>query len=99
MLVAIAGFRFRLSSVPRAMSHTACRRALGSVLGLVTGGLALGTPAQAHVRVGVMTCDMDSGFGYVLGSSRDLHCTFVPAAGGRESVSAIKPMPEAEIAK
>jgi len=48
--------------------------ALGA-FGLVTGGLALGTPAQADVRVGVMTCDMDSGFGYVLGSSRDLHCT------------------------
>ena len=55
-----------------------------SALGLVTGGLALGTPAQADVRVGVMTCDMDSGFGYVLGSSRDLHCTFVPAAGAAE---------------
>jgi hypothetical protein len=57
--------------------------ALGA-FGLVTGGLALGTPAQADVRVGVMTCDMDSGFGYVLGSSRDLHCTFVPAAGAPE---------------
>jgi len=55
--------------------------ALGA-LGLVTGGLALGTPAQAHdVRVGVMTCDMASGFGYILGSSHDLHCTFSPAVG------------------
>jgi hypothetical protein len=58
---------------------------LGAVLGtlgLVTGGLALGAPAQARdVSVGVMTCNMDSGFGFVLGSSRDLHCTFVPAAG------------------
>ena len=55
-----------------------------SALGLATGGLAFGTPAQADVRVGVMTCAMDSGFGYVLGSSRDLHCTFVPAAGAPE---------------
>ena len=55
-----------------------------SALGLVIGGLALGTPAQADVRVGVMTCDMDSGFGYVLGSSRDVHCTFMPAAGAPE---------------
>jgi len=31
MLVAVAQFRFRLSRVPRAMSHTACRRAPGSV--------------------------------------------------------------------
>ena len=53
-------------------------------LGLATGGLALGTPAQAEVRVGVMTCDMDSGCGYVLGSSRGLHCTFMPAAGAPE---------------
>ena len=52
-----------------------------SALGLITGGLALGTPAQADVRVGVMTCEVNSGFGYVLGSSRDVHCTFVPAAG------------------
>jgi len=55
-----------------------------SALGLVTGGLAFGTPAQADVRVGVMTCDMDGGFGYILGSSRGLHCTFVPAAGAAE---------------
>jgi hypothetical protein len=55
-----------------------------STLGLITGGLVLGTPAQADVRVGVMTCDMGSGFGYVLGSSRDLHCTFVPAVGAAE---------------
>ena len=56
-----------------------------SALGVATGGLAFGTPAQAQdVRVGVMTCDMASGFGYVLGSSRDLHCTFLPAAGAPE---------------
>jgi hypothetical protein len=56
-----------------------------SALGVVAGGLALGTPAQAgDVRVGVMTCDTASGFGYVLGSSRDLQCTFVPAAGRPE---------------
>jgi len=31
-----------------------------SALGLITGGLALGTPAQADVRVGVMTCEVNS---------------------------------------
>jgi len=56
-----------------------------SALGVVAGGLALGTPAQAQdVRVGVMTCDMASGFGYVLGSSHDLQCTFLPASGPAE---------------
>ena len=58
--------------------------ALGA-LGLVTSGLALGTPAHAQtVRVGVMTCDMAGGFGYVLGSSRDLRCTFSPGTGPSE---------------
>jgi len=55
-----------------------------SALGLATAGVALGTPAQAEVRAGVMTCDVDSGFGYVLGSSRGLLCTFMPAAGAAE---------------
>ena len=58
--------------------------ALGA-LGLVAGGVALGTPAQAQdVRVGMMTCDVAGGFGYVLGSSRDLQCTFSPAQGPAE---------------
>jgi len=58
--------------------------ALGA-LGLVAGGVALGTPARAQdVRVGMMTCDMAGGFGYVLGSSRDLQCTFSPAQGPAE---------------
>jgi hypothetical protein len=54
-------------------------------LGLL-GALSLGTSAaQAQdVRAGVMTCDVDSGFGFVVGSSRDLHCTFIPAAGAPE---------------
>jgi Protein of unknown function (DUF992) len=58
--------------------------AVGS-LGLF-GALSLGTPAaQAQdVRAGLMTCDVDSGFGFVVGSSRDLHCTFLPAAGAPE---------------
>ena len=55
-----------------------------SALGLAAGVLAPGEPARADVAVGVMTCDVDSGFGYVLGSSRDLHCTFLPAAGAPE---------------
>ena len=58
--------------------------AVGS-LGLL-GALSLGmSAAQAHdMRAGLMTCDVDSGFGFVVGSSRDLHCTFLPAAGAPE---------------
>jgi Protein of unknown function (DUF992) len=55
-------------------------------LGLITvAGMTFGTPAQVKaVTVGVMTCDTASSFGYVLGSSRDLNCTFVPESGTPE---------------
>jgi hypothetical protein len=58
--------------------------AVGS-LGLL-GAVSLGmSAAQAQdMRAGVMTCDVASGFGFVVGSSRDLHCTFLPAAGPPE---------------
>ena len=53
-----------------------------TALGLVTASFAGGTQAQAlDVRVGVMSCNIASGFGYILGSSREVHCTFSPAAG------------------
>jgi hypothetical protein len=58
----------------------------GAVLGafgfITVAGMTFGTPALAKdVTVGVMTCDTASSFGYVLGSSRDLNCTFVPESG------------------
>src|SRR5215468_11914625 len=31
-----------------------------------------------------MSCEIASGFGYILGSSREVHCTFSPAAGPAE---------------
>lgn len=32
--------------------------------------------APAGIRVGTLTCNVASGWGFVFGSSRDLHCTF-----------------------
>jgi hypothetical protein len=43
------------------------------------GALAVSVPAQAAphgVTVGTLTCDVASGWGFVFGSSKDLHCTF-----------------------
>jgi len=34
------------------------------------------SPAQAGVKVGDLSCHEASGWGFVFGSSRDLHCTF-----------------------
>jgi hypothetical protein len=62
------------------------RRRLAVAVGLLT--LMLGaifmTPSAhaAGVRVGVLTCNVSSGFGFVFGSSRTLNCTF-SGSGGR----------------
>jgi hypothetical protein len=34
------------------------------------------------VQAGVLTCNVAGGFGFVLGSSRSVNCTFAPAGGG-----------------
>jgi hypothetical protein len=45
-------------------------------------------PAQAAgVKVGVLTCNVDSGWGYILGSSKDIRCNFVPNKGFGEHYS------------
>jgi Protein of unknown function (DUF992) len=54
-------------------------------LGLMAGALALPTCAQAQgVKVGVLTCNVSSGFGFVFGSSRSLNCTESPGPGHPE---------------
>lgn len=54
----------------------------------VAAGLALSaTAAQAAggVKIGTLTCHVHGGAGFVLGSSRDVACTFVSAKGKKES--------------
>lgn len=52
-----------------------------SVLGLIAGGTVLAPRAHAAgVRVGVLTCNVSSGVGFIFGSSRSLNCTFAPAS-------------------
>jgi hypothetical protein len=39
-------------------------------------------PAEAAgVKVGILTCNVDSGWGFILGSSKDLRCNYVPNKG------------------
>lgn len=51
--------------------------AIGAI-GLAAGLATQGTPAQAQsgVRVGTLNCNVASGWGFVLGSSRALRCVF-----------------------
>jgi hypothetical protein len=51
------------------------------------GVLALATQAHAApagIKVGVLTCHVESGWGYVIGSSKDMKCSFEPNEGERD---------------
>ena len=57
---------------------------------VAVGALALGTPApaqQAGVAVGTLTCNVSSGWGLILGSSRELNCAYSPRPGVTEYYS------------
>src|SRR5262245_24921677 len=56
-------------------------------IGLAGLAASLSTAAQAQggVRVGTLTCHVASGWGFVFGSSKSLHCTFAPAPGRAEA--------------
>lgn len=42
----------------------------------IAAGFAAPADAQSGVRVGTLTCNVASGWGFVFGSSRTLNCTF-----------------------
>ena len=49
----------------------------------VVAVLALASPAAASgVKIGVLSCHVSSGWGFIFGSSKDLHCNFSPSARG-----------------
>ncbi len=50
-----------------------------TILSAALLGLAIASPASAaesQVKAGVLTCNVDGGWGFVVGSSRNLRCTF-----------------------
>lgn len=65
--------------MPRKFAATAA-------LVMLVAGLspALAQDAPAGVKVGVLTCNVEGGWGYVLGSARDVNCNFVPSDGVSE---------------
>jgi hypothetical protein len=52
---------------------------------LMLGTIAIQPPARAELstKAGVLTCHVDSGFGFVFGSSRGLACTYTSAKDGQ----------------
>ncbi|MGO8866781.1 MAG: DUF992 domain-containing protein [Alphaproteobacteria bacterium] len=53
---------------------------------LAVGVFALptGAHAQTGVKVGTLTCNVSSGWGFVFGSSRSLRCVYAPVQGAPE---------------
>jgi Protein of unknown function (DUF992) len=39
--------------------------------------------AASQVKVGILTCDVDAGVGYIIGSDKGLDCWFKPSNGGK----------------
>lgn len=52
-------------------------------LGVATAGVVSNAEAKAGVKVGVLTCDVEGGVGYILGSSKKIDCVFKPGHGHR----------------
>jgi hypothetical protein len=52
-------------------------------LGLLAPGA--GFAAKSGVNVGTLNCTVEGGIGLILGSSKDMQCTFRRAGGGRET--------------
>jgi hypothetical protein len=59
---------------------------LGLAIGVVgfLAGASTAVQAQGGVRIGTLTCNVASGWGFVFGSSKALRCTFAPAPGRAE---------------
>lgn len=54
---------------------------------IVAGALMIGTGAHAApagVKVGVLTCNVEPGWSYVVGSTRPLECSYAPNRGHGE---------------
>jgi hypothetical protein len=52
-------------------------QAMGAAILICSTALTGGAIAAPHgVKVGELTCNVSSGWGFVFGSSKDLHCTF-----------------------
>ena len=61
------------------------RKSLRLIAAATAGVLAFAAPAfakgEAGVKVGTLTCNVESGWGFVFGSSKDMNCSYTPNKG------------------
>ena len=57
-----------------------------ALFGLAAAGalVVAGSPAQARVRVGLLMCNVAPGVSYIVGSRKDVTCTYKSVTGWRE---------------
>lgn len=51
---------------------------------LALGVAASGANAKAGIKIGVLTCNVEGGIGYIIGSSKDVSCTYKSVGGNVE---------------
>ena len=54
-----------------------------AISALAAVGFAGHADAASRVKVGVLSCDVEPGIGYLIGSAKDLTCWFKPSNGGK----------------
>ncbi|HVU22447.1 MAG TPA: DUF992 domain-containing protein [Rhizomicrobium sp.] len=65
--------------------------AIAAATAALTLGLAAVPASAAGVKVGVLTCHVSSGWGFVFGSSKDLRCNYRPNSGmGEHYIGEVK---------
>ena len=57
------------------------RYAVGLAAALLALPLVAAQPARADVNIGSLVCNVSSGFGYLIGSNRNVSCVFNRANG------------------
>jgi hypothetical protein len=67
------------------MRNFLIRAALAAIFGGLIGAGALAETASAEgVKTGVLTCQVASGFGWIVGSTRIMECKYAPGEGHTE---------------
>jgi len=67
--------------------NTWSRRFAGAAVALCATVPAFQAHAEDSVKAGILTCNVESGWGFVFGSSRGLKCSYAPASGTTERYS------------
>jgi hypothetical protein len=61
------------------------KKFLSAALFATAATFAAGSAEAGGIKVGVLTCQVEGGVGWIIGSSKDVECTFKNVNGRRES--------------